>query len=244
MRAALVALATFASSLIGFALQFGVTQQTLTDGRGMIGSVAGLVALLLALVLDLVIWTSYGVYTTQVSEALSLGPVVLQLDHLLEQLGPSAAKGRALLKLQVTSHKPSPSVLGRRKEHPLGVKLRDLARGFPKDDGFLFISLDPQTDHHRQLVETARQLSATMIQTQLLMARQLANTMPSILVFIVVGWSLLLFLAYGLSSTANVLSIIAAAMGSIAVSSALFLIFELTQPYDGMFRIPPAASIR
>ena len=61
------------------------------------GSIIGLVTLLLALVLGLLVWTSYGVYTNQVNESQSLGPVVLQLDFALERYGPAARRGRELL---------------------------------------------------------------------------------------------------------------------------------------------------
>jgi hypothetical protein len=60
------------------------------------------------------------------------------------------------------------------------------------------------------------------------------------LMIVVVGWALLLFLAYGLSSTPNVVSGVMAALGSVAVASAFLLILELSQPYDGLFRISPA----
>ena len=39
------------------------------------GSIIGLVTLLLALVLGLLVWTSYGVYTNQNAELQSLGPL-------------------------------------------------------------------------------------------------------------------------------------------------------------------------
>ena len=80
LRAAWVAIATFGSGMVGFALQWLLPAQTIIDGKGVVGAVSGLIVLLLALVLGLLIWSSYGVFTTQVAETLSLGPVVLQLD--------------------------------------------------------------------------------------------------------------------------------------------------------------------
>ena len=59
-----------------------------------VGSVIGVVALLLALVLGLLIWTSYGVFATQQTESQTLGLSTLQLDYLLEQYGPEAIPGR------------------------------------------------------------------------------------------------------------------------------------------------------
>ena len=59
-----------------------------------VGGMAGLVTLLLALVLGLLVYTAFTVYSTQQSEAQGLGPVVIELDVLLEQYGSEALRGR------------------------------------------------------------------------------------------------------------------------------------------------------
>ena len=64
-RTLIVALLTFVSGLLGFLLQWLLPVQDIADAKGMIGSIIGLVTLLLALVLGLLVWTSYGVYTNQ-----------------------------------------------------------------------------------------------------------------------------------------------------------------------------------
>ena len=48
----------------------------------------GLVSLLLALVLGLLVFTAFSVFTSQQSEAYSLGPVVADIDLALERYGP------------------------------------------------------------------------------------------------------------------------------------------------------------
>ena len=72
-RTVIVGLLTFASGLFGFLLQRLLPAQHIADAKGMIGSIIGLVSLLLALVLGLLVWTSYGVYTNQNTESQSLG---------------------------------------------------------------------------------------------------------------------------------------------------------------------------
>jgi hypothetical protein len=63
----------------------------------------GLVGLLLALVLGLLVWTSYGVYSQQQSETHTLGSQVLQLDLALERYGPAADRGRELLRQELVA---------------------------------------------------------------------------------------------------------------------------------------------
>ena len=79
-----------------------------------------------------------------------------------------------------------------------------------------------------------------MIQTQLLMARQLASPLAPVLLAVVGAWALLLFFCYGLASAANVLAVFVMALGALAVASAVLLIFKLGARYDGASRISPA----
>jgi len=46
-------------------------------------------------------------------------------------------------------------------------------------------------------------------------------------------------MSYGLLGAFNALSLAVAALGSIAVASAIFMILEFSQPYSGLFRISP-----
>ena len=86
---------------------------------------------------------------------------------------------------------------------------------------------------------TARPFFIQVIQTTLLMRRQLASPVPKLLLFVVVGWSGLLFLDFGRLNPFNVVSLAAVALGSIAVASAVYMILEFSQPYSGLFRISP-----
>ena len=78
-----------------------------------------------------------------------------------------------------------------------------------------------------------------VVERTVLMTRQLANPAPKLLLYVVIGWSALLFVSYGLLGAFNALGVAVAALGSIAVASAIFMIFELSQPYSAMFRISP-----
>ena len=101
VRAIVIACVIFAGALIGSALQLLLPSQHLADAKGVIGMVQGLVTLLLALVLGLLVWTSYGVYAQQLSEAHSLGSQILQLVLALDRYGPGAAGGRELVRKEL-----------------------------------------------------------------------------------------------------------------------------------------------
>ncbi|HEY6735192.1 MAG TPA: hypothetical protein VI256_15620, partial [Roseiarcus sp.] len=100
-RTLIVALLTFVSGLLGFFLQWLLPVQEVAGAKDMISSIIVFVTSLLALVLGLLVWTTYGVYTNQNAESQSLGPLILKLDFALEQYGPEADRGRDLLRAAV-----------------------------------------------------------------------------------------------------------------------------------------------
>ena len=236
-RAALVAMITFASGMMGFLIQWVLPAQHVTDSKGAIGSVVGLITLLLALVLGLVIWTSFGVYTTQQSEAHTLGSAILQLDLVLERYGTEAVPGRRGLKQAV----------GRTRErfwgHATGGPAAFTYRQSRADLGTIedfFAALHPASDEQHQLLATAKQLATSIVETNLLMSRQLANPVPPLLLIVVVSWSSLLFLGFGLLANFNPVTVVAEALGAMSVASAIFLILEFSHPYSGIFSISGA----
>ena len=60
------------------------------------------------------------------------------------------------------------------------------------------------------------------------------------LLLTVVGWVFFLFLGFGLMSRGNIMSVMALAVGAVAVASAVLLILDLSNPYSGLFRASAA----
>jgi hypothetical protein len=93
-RAVATAVIAFAASIVGMLLQHVVSEPILTEAKGPVSAMVGLFTLLLALVLGLLIWTAFSVYTTQQAEALSLVPMVAELDRAMSEYGPEGTTGR------------------------------------------------------------------------------------------------------------------------------------------------------
>ena len=64
----------------------------------MTGAVVGLMTLLLALALGLLIWTAYGVFSTQKASVQTLAITELKLDEAFQDYGPEAAEGHRILR--------------------------------------------------------------------------------------------------------------------------------------------------
>ena len=234
-RAVLVMCIIFAGCMLGVLLQHLLPTQHITDAKSAITTIQGLVALLLALVLGLLVWTSYGVYSQQQSEAHTLGSQILQLDLALERYGPDGRSRPRTARARAYRHPRA--VLGRRRRRtgaddlwPVARRVARLRRIFRRPQAF--------DDEQRRQLDMARQLSTSIVQTHYLMSRQLRNPFPKALLISVVCWATLVFTCVGALSSVNALSIVYEALGAASVASAIYLILEFSQPYVGLFRIP------
>jgi|SRR5271166_6384116 len=240
-RAAIVALATFVSALIGFGVHWMLPAAYVVESKGMVGSVVGLVASLLSLVLSLLIWTSHGLFTNQQAQLQTIGRAIIQLDLALADYGSEAASGRALLCEHIKR------LRARLWEDGVEGRRFILHDALPKDiQGMrvFLVLLQPGNAEQRHILDTARDLFATIIETQLTIIRSLIDRIPNLLLNVVLGWSCVLFFGYGLLSAIDALTVVLAALGAVSVASAVFLILELSDPYTGMFRMPHDALDR
>ncbi len=77
-----------------------------------------------------------------------------------------------------------------------------------------FDKLQPPSERHRQLLTSARDLAKKFAETNMLMARQLANPFPPYVMGVVVCWAAALFLGNGLVATPNVVTVLAHLAGA------------------------------
>ncbi len=225
----------FVGALLGHLLQALVPAHHLADAKNVITTVQALVTSLLALVLGLLIWTSYGVYAQQQSEMMTLFGQVLKLDVLLDRLGADGDRARALQREQLTAMRKR--FWGRDSDYgppvPYAVGRAEISRM----DKF-FCSLKPPSEEGKAALDQAQDLSISIVLTILLMGRQLRNPVPHGLINSVILWAVLVFCCLGTTANLNPLSVAAELVGALSVASAIFLILEFSQPYDGYFRIP------
>ncbi len=234
-----VAILTFAGGVLGLYLQGLLPDQhSVEKSRDMIGSVMGLVTLLLALVLGTIVGSAYFFSSTQESELQALSAQSIQLDEALAQFGPEAKPLRDKwkdnldknLKLFWGGGDVEPGELHVAKAMANMIALKGAIR-----------SLDAKTPEQKDAVASANAHLGQIEQTRLLMSLQLANPFSKPLLIVVVFWSFFLFCGFGLLSKLNATTIAALAFGALAVGSGIFLILELSQPYTGLFKISPAA---
>ena len=234
-RAALVGFAAFAAALIGFGLQELLRADYLATSKGMIGSIVGLIASLLSIVLGLLVWTSHGQFVSQQTQLQTIAVAALQLDDELRAYGLETGSARALLRKHVARTRASFSN-GQARYDRRSEDYDDLRA----DHEAMFAALDelrPTNDEQRRHLEKAYDTFRTFCATQATMIRSLADRVPVFLLIVVLGWSCVLFFGYGLLAGINVLAAVVAALGAAAVASAILMILELSDPYSGLFRM-------
>jgi hypothetical protein len=93
------------------------------------------------------------------------------------------------------------------------------------------------TETQWHALAAANQAVTSISQTRLQMAVTLTDAVSRPLVAIVVARAVFIFIGFGLQHASNTDSVVALAVGALAVSSAAYLVVDLSQPYSGIFQV-------
>ncbi len=234
-----VAAITFGGAIVGLALKHALPEKLTTGApRDAVSSVVGLLTLLCALVLGLLIWTAYGVYSNQSATIQNFAIRVLLEDMALADYGPEAQPIRDGLRdgLQRTINE----LWGPRFTDDFVTVNYRAAISAMRAGQFYLDTLEPTTQEQKAALTAAVQAHVASGQLRLQMALALTNPVSYPLMAIVVAWVAVLLCGYGFMSRVNPVSIVALALAALAVSSAIYTITELSDPYGGPFKASPA----
>ena len=222
--------------VLGLVLQRVLPERyTMDKARDMIGGVVGQLTLLLVLVNGLLIWTAYGVYSTQQTELQTLAARALEFDLEMRQYGPAAEEARSILRTDlVWAHEQFwGDDTSRAAAYEASYKAMGNLNKFL--DG-----LEPKTPAQTSLLAAARANYAFIGEQRLLMSLQAATPIPWPLIYAVTFWASLLFASMGLLSKLSPMSVAMLVLGSASIGLAIFLILEFSQPYISTIRVSPA----
>jgi hypothetical protein len=228
---------TVGAALLGAVLRLRLPKHHLSDeSRDVMKLVMGLVATMAALVLGLLIASSKNFYDTQTAELQTLSVNIIKLDGLLAEYGPEARPLRDALRVGV--------VRGYRRIWPENggpaVSIGEQPASQFHSLTRMFRSLSPQTDAQRALQAKAGEIASSIGEARLLMLEQVDNALNWPFLLILVFWIAVLFLGFGLFAPPNATAMVALVVGGLSAASAIFMILEMSMPYDGLVRISPA----
>jgi hypothetical protein len=240
--AGLVAALAFAAGLIGLiihALQPG--HEGVDETRDLINRLTGLVATMSALVLGLLIANASSFFNAQKIGLETVSAQVLELDGVLRRYGAEAEPARFLLKDILRSTYDD-------VWEPAGTSAPPDAGQIVGRTNGLFVALntllETAPDSRKYRVQKAEELASAINDQRLRMSLQVNDSMSSPFMTILVLWISLLFFGFGMVARFNRIGVCGMAVGALSVASAIFLIMELSTPYDGLIMLSPAPILQ
>jgi hypothetical protein len=232
-------LASLASILIGATLGM-VLKRTLPTALLEGGSKeairlgAGFLSTLAALVIGLMIASAKNTYDSQNTNIRQLGTNAVLVDQMLTQYGPEAKAARTLLREII------PSATAR--------IWRENASG--KGGGSAFIvsemaerfynaveGLKPANLEQTSLKSRIIQLTTDMGRTRLLVFTQGDDAIPLPFFIVLVFWLVAIFASFSLFAEPGLIVVASTLVFALSVSSALFLIVDLSHPFQGLMQV-------
>jgi hypothetical protein len=234
--AAIVFAATFGGAALGMLLRKALPDPHLSsESKDVMKMGTGLIATISALVLGLLIASAKGSFDVQRSGFQQIAASFVVLDKTLANYGPEAKPARALLRRTVSAlierlwpaDGSRGSALDATEITELGGGLLNAVR-----------ELTPHTDLQRTLQAQALQIGAEMGRLRWSMSQQEDSAIPTPFLVVLVFWLFVLFTSFGLFSPWNATVIAVHLVCALSVAGALFLIVDLSQPFQGVFQIP------
>ena len=229
----IVFVSVFGGALAGIGLRAILPEHHLSsESKDVVKLSMGLVATMSALVLGLLVAAAKNSYDTQGSELTDLSARVVLLDRMMAHYGPETQDVRTQLKAvagAIADHLDPPTPV------PAGNLSAPTTRGeLPYD---LLQALAPKDESQRALKEQMLKMMFELGKERWLMFEQGVGSFEPILVILVVTWLALIFGSFGLYAKPNATVTAALAIAAFSVSTAMFLILEMYQPYGGLIHV-------
>ena len=194
----------------------------------------GLVATMTALLLGLVTAAAKGSFDTQDVAIKNAAAAILSLDRLLARYGPETAPTRELLRramaFRIEAMWPARGA-PRLGESPTG------ANPAAEEIENQILRLSPESDAQRWLKSEALKVSEEVLRTRWRLLGSAGGAVPQMFLGVVIFWLSMTFASFGLSAPRNATVVTVFAVSALSVAAAVFLIFELDGPFEGLIRI-------
>jgi len=226
----------FGGALLGMTVRKNLPEQHFnSDSRDVVKLGIGLVATMSALVLSLLVASANNAFEAQRKEITQMSVKIVLLDRFLAHYGPETATARAELRSAVakTVDLMWPSDTGQTAQlDPSTTHAEGLYDEIQ--------ALVPQTDAQRALQNQALKAAIDLAETRWLLFEQNKRGIPTPFLVVLVLWLTILFGGFGLLTPRNLTVVFTLLVCALSVSTALFLILELDQPFAGLIHIPSA----
>lgn len=240
--AVVIALSSFALILIsivgGLYLRYKLPDSHLSgDSKDVIRLATALIGTMAAVVVALLFASTRSSYEATNSHVARLTAGVVELDQLLKEYGgPESHELRHALRSDVGS---MIAAIWRDDAPVTGTLLRPVTQ----EDTVLYKlrQLDPKTPVQTAIKTRALAVSNDIEQTRLTLLSQPADTLSRPFIAVLVLWLCFIFASFSMSSKANPTLVIVLLVCGFTASTAIYLILELGQPFDGLLQLSNGA---
>ena len=227
--------AILAGSAAGMRLRVRLPGEQLTaETREMIRLGTSLLATLVAVLISLTIASAKSSYDTQDAHFRQLTAYLVEADQLLAQYGPEATGVRQLMREVV------PAAIDR-IWHEKAITTQDTAftaRSLAEQLYTAVGGLSPGNDAQRGLKMRVEQAVADIAHTRLLMYADGDTPVLTPFLLILIFWLVVIFASFGLFVEPGRIAFVALLVFALSISSALFLVADLSRPFAGLMQIP------
>jgi hypothetical protein len=237
----IVFLCVFSSALLGIFISRKLPVSHLgSESKDVVRLGMGLVATTVAVALGLLISSAKSFYDTQSNEVTQLAANYILLDEVLGVYGPETRELRSALRAGLANLVGDAGYLhGFNKSDTSYVNIKSGAR-LGEDIVAKVQTLSPKDDSQRSLKAQAQSLVFQLGQTRWLIFEQNVVPIPSLLLFMLIGWLMVQFLSFGLFAPRNFTVLAGMCMAALAVCGAILLILEMYHPQAGLIRVSDA----
>jgi hypothetical protein len=194
----------------------------------------GLLATLAAVVISLMIASAKNSYDTQDAHFRQLAAHLVLADQLLAQYGPEATEIRQLMRRSVPA---AMDRIWREKAAAAPQSTAFTANSLAEQLYHAIETLSPATDAQRALKPRIELASSDIARTRLLIFADGDKPILTPFLLILIVWLTVIFTSFSLFVEPDAFVGIALLVFALSVSSALFLIADLSQPFAGLMQI-------
>ena len=231
---AIVALGLILASIVcGLFLRSRLPEAHLSgDSKEVIRLATALIGTMAAVVLALLFAATRGSFETTNSHVSRLTAGVIELDQLLKEYGPEGLPLRRALRAD--------------RDFMVNLIWRDGAsdvspiRAVAPQQTVLYMlrELKPREPVQSSLQARALQVTTDLEQVRLILFAQPPDSISKPFMIVLVLWLMFIFASFSMSAKANPTLVIVLFICAFSAASAIYLIVELGQPFDGLMQIP------
>jgi hypothetical protein len=220
-------------TLLGMLLRARLPEGHLSaESRDVVKVGMGLIGTMTALVLGLLVASAKGSFDAQRNGLAQLAGNVIFLDRTLARYGPEAKDAREAIRDSVAD------MLQRTRPGQTDGKSGTEGRYegvYDKIQGLV-----PKDEAQKALQGQAMKTAADIGQARWLLFAQKGSSIPTPFLVVMVCWLTLILASFSLFAPRNATAFVTLLVCALAISSAVFLILELDQPFQGMIQISNA----